>query len=179
MSSAIAIIQSKPKCMGSTSYCETTKYVHMSVDILVKSYSLSRSFSQAWISDFAAPDVFPFTGFYIDYPSEDRHRGMVTMTSMTPPAMGWLYVDKDTLEAKYGNKTASIEHIKGPWDWTEDESGVLLEDKEAFVAVQEKPGEWALYFDRREDRSALPKGKLALPISLDRELKDDEPKAVG
>lgn len=86
--------------------------------------------------------------------------------------MGWLFIDKDTLEARYGNKSASIHNIKGPWDWTDDENGMVLEGKEAFVAVREEDGLWRLYFDRNEDGRGLPEGKLVLPISLDRELKD-------
>lgn len=90
--------------------------------------------------------------------------------------MGWIYVDKDTLEAKYGNKSASIDHVKGPWDWTEDQAGMVLEGKEAFVAVEEQPGIWAVYFDRDENGKSLPKGKTVLPISIDR--KPIKPKEV-
>lgn len=100
------------------------------------------------------------------------------MTSDDPPAMGWIYVDKDTLEVKYGNRSASIKHIVGPWDWTEDEEGLILEKQEAFVAVQEQPGVWAIYYDRYLDGEGLP-DKPTLAISLERHPKDEIEKKSG
>lgn len=100
------------------------------------------------------------------------------MTSMNPPAMGWIFFDKETLKGRWGNKSASIDNIKGPWDWTDYEDGMTLEGKEAFVAVEEEPGEWALYFDRHENGRGLPQGKLSLPISLDREPTEEKDQQV-
>lgn len=71
-----------------------------------------------------------------------------------PPLLNWIYADKDTYELKYGNRTQSVEHLVGPWDWTEDEKTILLEGKSAFVAVEEEEGEWALYYDRDGDELA-------------------------
>ncbi len=107
----------------------------------------------------------PFIGFYIMYPDEERNppeRGLVSTISVDPPMLNWIYVDKDSLELKYGNRTASIQHMVGPWDWTEDEVGLTLDGWEGFVAVEEDEDEesglkWALYFDRCDDR--LGKGK--------------------
>jgi hypothetical protein len=48
---------------------------------------------------------------------------------------------------KYGNRSQSVAHIVGPWDWTEDERVITLEESSGFVAVEEEEGEWALYFD--------------------------------
>ena len=117
---------------------------------------------------------FPFKGFYLNFPSESHHRGLVSLTSANPPAMGWLYADKTTLELKYGNRSASVDNIFGPWDWTPDEEGVTLEGKEAFVAVEEGEGVWAVYFDRGEDGAGLPPGKRILPISVERKLTNQE-----
>lgn len=95
--------------------------------------------------------------------------GLVSYTSVNPPAMGWLYADRGTLEIKYGNRSSSCAHIVGPWDWTpEDKTGLLLETKESFVAVEESKGVWGVYFDRMGDGTALPRGKTVLPISIDR-----------
>lgn len=58
------------------------------------------------------------------------------MISTNPPAMGWVYADRHTYELKYGNKSASIDHVFGPWGMCEDDLGVDLEEKEAFVAVE-------------------------------------------
>lgn len=64
--------------------------------------------------------------------------------------LNWIYADKDTHEVKYGNRTQSIAHVVGPWDWANDEIGVILEGKDRFVAVEED-GKWAVYFDRDSD----------------------------
>jgi len=96
--------------------------------------------------------------FYIDYPETDetkhlkRGLGLVTTISNNPPALGWIYVDKNTHELKYGNRSQSIEHVVGPWDWTDDEKTVTLEYKKgAFLAVEENGSGWGLYFDRDGD----------------------------
>jgi len=128
----------------------------------------------------------PFTGFYIMYPDEDRsppERGLVSTISVDPPMLNWIYVDKDTLEVKYSNRSGSVEHIIGPWDWTEDETGVTLEDWEGFVAVEEEERpdglKWALYYDRWDDdfgngRLLKGKGKTRLQCSLERRLLPEE-----
>ncbi|KAE8355359.1 VPS28-domain-containing protein [Aspergillus coremiiformis] len=97
------------------------------------------------------------TSFYIEYPEleETKHLkrglGLVTTISDNPPMLGWIYVDKDTHELKYGNRTASVEHVVGPWDWTDEETTITLEECSGFYAVQEEDGDWATYFDRDGD----------------------------
>lgn len=113
---------------------------------------------------------YPFSGFYIHYPDERKVLGLVSMISDDPPMMNWIYVDKNTLEVKYGNRTASREHVVGPWDWTEDEVGLTLEGEERFVAVEEKENVWAVYYDRYDDYKSLPEKKRILDISLERKL---------
>ena len=89
-------------------------------------------------------------------------------------------MDNTTLELKYGNRTASIQHIVGEWDWTEDEAGLTLEGWEGFVAVEEEEKDglrWALYFDRNDDK--LGKGKRvqwreALECCLERRVLSEE-----
>ncbi len=133
------------------------------------------------------PSPHPFTGFYIMYPDDDRdppQRGLVSTISNDPPMLNWIYVDKDTLELKYGNRTQSIEHTVGPWDWTADEdgSGVTLDDWEGFVAVkeQEMPDglKWALYYDRGDDDfgggGKKVGGRSRLQCSLERRILPDE-----
>jgi hypothetical protein len=65
--------------------------------------------------------------------------------------LGWIYVDQDTHELKYGNRTASVEHVVGPWDWADEETTIILESNRHFYAVQEEDGDWAVYFDRELD----------------------------
>jgi hypothetical protein len=126
----------------------------------------------------------PFTGFYIMYPDDDRsppERGLVTTISVDPPMLNWIYADKNTLELKYGNRTQSIQHIVGEWDWTEDEVGVTLDKWEGFCAVEEEEMpdglKWAIYYDRWDDdfgNGRLVNGKTRLPCSLERRLLPEE-----
>ena len=56
------------------------------------------------------------------YPDDDRNpseRGLVSTVSLDPPMLNWIYAERDTGELLYGNRTQSIEHIVGPWDWSE------------------------------------------------------------
>lgn len=86
--------------------------------------------------------------------------------------LNWIYVDKNTLELKYGNRTQSIEHIVGHWDWTEDESGLLLNGKELWAAVEEEEGVWALYCDINGNGLAgvVDPAKTVVEISVDRDM---------
>lgn len=68
-----------------------------------------------------------------------------------------MYVDEESHELKYGNRSQSVAHLVGPWDWTKDEKVITLEEKRGFVAVEEEDegeGVWALYFDRDGDELA-------------------------
>lgn len=85
--------------------------------------------------------------------------GLVSQVQDDPPLLNWIYIDKDTMEMKYGNKSASIEHNIGPWDWSEDEEQVVFDDMEAafinaFYAVERAPGKWQLFFDMKGNRLA-------------------------
>jgi hypothetical protein len=126
----------------------------------------------------------PFTGFYIMYPDDDRsppERGLVSTISNDPPMLNWIFCDKNTLELKYGNRTGSIQHIVGPWDWTEDEAGIMLEHWEGFVAVEEEEREdglkWAVYYDKYDDdlgNGGKVNGKRRLQFSLERRVLPEE-----
>ncbi|KAJ5167444.1 uncharacterized protein N7482_006225 [Penicillium canariense] len=97
--------------------------------------------------------AFTALAFYIEYPELDetkhldRGLGLPTYVSANPPLLNWIFADENTHELKYGNRTQSVAHIVGPWDWTEDERVITLEGSKNFVAVEESEGEWALYFD--------------------------------
>ncbi|KAK4503513.1 hypothetical protein PRZ48_004428 [Zasmidium cellare] len=116
----------------------------------------------------------PFTGFYLAYPDDNRGytRGLVTTISVDPPMLNWIYVDKDTYEVKHAGRSGSIEHHVGDFDWTTEEnedSCITFEDWEGFVAVEEKAGEWALYFDKDDDGlSKKKKGRKVVEVHLQR-----------
>ena len=81
------------------------------------------------------------------------------------------------MEIKYGNRSASIEHNIGPWDWTEDEEQVVFDDIEvafinAFYAVERLPGKWQLFFDMNGDqlKGYIPTGMQRYQIELHRSM---------
>jgi hypothetical protein len=86
---------------------------------------------------------------------------------------------------KYGNRTQSVAHIVGPWDWTKDERTITLEESSNFVAVEEEEGEWALYFDGDgDDCEAIleEQGKLDkafVPVKLVRRPAEEPPPPPG
>lgn len=98
--------------------------------------------------------------------------------------LNWIYIDKDTMEMKYGNKSASIAHHIGPWDWSEDEQQVVFDDMEvefinAFYAVERLPGKWQLFFDFKGNQFAgvLPAKLAKVQVELHRSMiatADDE-----
>ncbi|KAK5109951.1 hypothetical protein LTR62_006440 [Meristemomyces frigidus] len=113
----------------------------------------------------------PFTGFYLAYPDDNRPstRGVVSTISVDPPMLNWIYVDNTTYELKYANRSGSIEHHVGSFDWTSDDldSCITFDDFEGFVAVEEQPGKWALYFDMDDDGlKGIGKAKKAVEVSL-------------
>jgi len=131
--------------------------------------------------------AFTSLAFYIEYPEIDetkhldRGLGLPTYVQADPPLLNWIYADKNTYELKYGNRTQSVQHIVGPWDWTKDEKTILLEGKNTFVAVEEEEGKWALYFDRDgdelervlEERDLL--DHAFVPVALVRRVAEEPP----
>ncbi|KAJ6555439.1 hypothetical protein DFH09DRAFT_1038004 [Mycena vulgaris] len=117
-------------------------------------------------------DGHPFSGFYIEYPVGAKPLGLVSTISKEPPELNWIYADNDTLELKYGNKTASEKHIHGPWDWTDDRKALLLDDWEGFVALEESPGVWSVHYDRDDDHLRHVRGntRSVVEISLKRRI---------
>jgi len=122
----------------------------------------------------ADPGSHPFTGFYLNYPDDEREmtRGLVSTISKDPPILNWLYVDKDTLEVKYANRSGSRAHLVGDWDWTEEQgpnSNLTFDGWEGFVVLEEAKGKWALYFDVNDDGLKSKKGdRKSLEVSLNR-----------
>ena len=97
--------------------------------------------------------------------------GLVSTIRQDPPELNWIYVDKDTLELKYGNKSQSIPHIVGTWDWTGDMKGLTLEGWEGFAALEESSGIWALYYDRDDDGlEVVRRGRRVVECILERRL---------
>ncbi|KAH6911734.1 hypothetical protein BKA70DRAFT_1370755 [Coprinopsis sp. MPI-PUGE-AT-0042] len=117
-----------------------------------------------------------FSGFYLDYPAGSKGRGLVSTISKNPPELNWIYADRNDGALKCGNKTQSIDHVHGPWDWTQNQSALMLEDWEGFLAVEESPGVWYVAYDANDDHLAsLGLKRRVVEISLERHL--EPPKA--
>jgi hypothetical protein len=77
---------------------------------------------------------------------------------------------------KYGPRVDALEHMIGPWDWTEDdEQGLTFCGEECLVAVEEEGGGlgWAVYWDQKDDRLKgfkVGQEKRVLRCSLERRL---------
>ena len=97
--------------------------------------------------------------------------GIVSQVAVDPPLLNWIYVDKDTMEVKYGNKTASVAHNVGPWDWTEDQKTVVFEESAVFTAVEDAATKrWQIYLDMEGKglSEVVPKGRKMLSVRLQR-----------
>lgn len=125
----------------------------------------------------------PFEGFYISYPDPDRPHplplGLVSTINKEPPILNWIYLDRQTRQMKYGNRTQSREHIVGSWGWDAGEEGgaggLTLEGGEGAVAVQTGEG-WELRWENEEGKIRA-KGSSCLMVSLERKfvgLTDEE-----
>ena len=103
--------------------------------------------------------------------------------------LNWIYCDRSTYELRYGNRSQSISHIVGEWDWTADESCMMFEGWEGFVAIDEWDGKdeddttewgkeglrWAVYFDRDDNGLKGRRGKRDMfEVVLERKLQSAE-----
>lgn len=99
--------------------------------------------------------------------------GLVSQTKADPPLLNWIYIDNGTLELKYGNKTASIAHHVGPWDWRKNQITLTFDGVDEFTAVENPAShEWQLYYDMNDDglKGFVPKGWRKIDVSLVRTL---------
>ncbi|KAM0428553.1 hypothetical protein ACHAPT_006913 [Fusarium lateritium] len=118
---------------------------------------------------------YRFLGWYFKYPCEEGHLGLVSMVSDDPPALNWIYVDKDTHAVTYGARKDTVGHVIGPWGWSEDDRFLTLEgDHDSFVAVREEgPGgeeRWAVYWDPEGDIEDENEDETCRPVRLRRRL---------
>lgn len=119
------------------------------------------------------PPGNPFKAFYTPFPSEEedpKPRALVCLSLSQSPEVGFLYVDRDTMQLHYGNKSMSTPQIHGSWATTEDYDSLLLADEELFVAVKDKDGVWSLYWDEGEDGSRLPRNRPSIAVSIERKV---------
>ncbi|KAF2139212.1 uncharacterized protein K452DRAFT_352515 [Aplosporella prunicola CBS 121167] len=110
-----------------------------------------------------------FHGYYLPYP-DTKYEGLVSTITSVAPILNWIYIDKDTYEVKYGVRDSAQPHLTGPFDCTRQDRRLTFEEWEGFVAVEEQPGQWALYFDRDDNglRGKIQPGKKSLEVTLKR-----------
>ena len=126
--------------------------------------------------DAKADTGHPFEGFYLEYPDPERPRplplALVSTISKEPPMLNWIYVDKNTREVKYGNRTQSRAHVVGSWGWDAGEEGgaggLTLEGAEGAVAVEADDG-WEIRWEDGDGNVGV-KGSLKLTVSLERKM---------
>ncbi|KAK9417456.1 hypothetical protein SUNI508_08816 [Seiridium unicorne] len=121
------------------------------------------------------PGSHPFCGYFLPYP-DSNHEGLVSTITHVAPILNWIYVDKNTFEVKYGVRDFAQPNLTGPFDCTRQDRRMTFEGWEGFVAVEETPGVWALYFDRDDDglRSKFPPQTRILEVELTRREKKVE-----
>ncbi|ORY67732.1 uncharacterized protein BCR38DRAFT_483338 [Pseudomassariella vexata] len=119
----------------------------------------------------------PFAGYFLPYP-DAGYEGLVSTITDEAPILNWIYIDRETYEVKYGIRQFAQPNLTGPFDCTRQDRRMTYEGWEGFVAVEEYPGTWALYFDRDDDglRNKVPFGTRILEVELTRrELKMPKP----
>ncbi|KAJ5643657.1 uncharacterized protein N7484_006164 [Penicillium longicatenatum] len=131
----------------------------------------------------------PFNGHFENHPSfeEDNTAGLISMSGEDKPLARWVFLDSDTNEMRWGGRQDSDGHVCGPFDLTDDEQYITLEDDQRWLAVrlpeysqeghETKPlgivdhdntaATWRLYFDRGGG-AYLPAGAEMIRIYLKR-----------
>jgi hypothetical protein len=73
----------------------------------------------------------------------------VSTISDDPPALNWVFVDKDSHLIRHGSRGDTLGgHTIGPWKWSNDELWLTLEGRDAqFVAVKQENKKWAVAWD--------------------------------
>ena len=119
-----------------------------------------------------SPLGHPYAGYYLPYP-DTSYEGLVTTITDVAPIMNWVYIHKETGEAKYGVRADAQPHLTGPFDCTRQDRRLTFDGWEGWCAVEQAPGLWGLYFDLDDDglKSRVAPGTRVLEIELSRKEK--------
>ncbi|KAF1952499.1 hypothetical protein CC80DRAFT_372323, partial [Byssothecium circinans] len=114
----------------------------------------------------------PYAGYYLPYP-DSNHEGLVSTITDIAPIMNWIYIDKETYEARYGVRLDAQPNLTGPFNCTRQDRRLTFDGWEGWCAVEEAPGLWGLYFDMDDDglKSKVQPGTKVLEIELTRKEK--------
>ncbi|KAF2631860.1 hypothetical protein BU25DRAFT_358194, partial [Macroventuria anomochaeta] len=110
-----------------------------------------------------------YAGYYLPYP-DTKYEGLVTTITDVAPIMNWVYIDRETHEAKYGVRADAQPNLTGPFDCTRQDRRLTFDGWEGWCAVEEYEGYWCLYFDVDDDglKSKVAPGTRVLEIELSR-----------
>lgn len=100
------------------------------------------------LSDQKIPGEHLFTGYFLPFPKK-QYDGLVT-TINTDNFLNWVYIDHATFELRHGTRADTQSQLTGPMDLKLCKNGeprLTFRNWEGFVAVEESPDRWALYFD--------------------------------
>ncbi|KIW19598.1 hypothetical protein PV08_00171 [Exophiala spinifera] len=118
----------------------------------------------------------PFTGYFLPFP-ETQYDGLVT-TINNDNFLNWVYIDTTTFQLKHGTRADAQPQLTGPMDLKLCKNGerrLTFRDWEGFVAVEESPDRWALYFDVHDDGLEDKRlGKYVVEVELIRKDLDDD-----
>jgi hypothetical protein len=95
---------------------------------------------------------------------------MVTTITDVAPFLNWIYIDRETYQVKHGIRENAQPNLHGPFDCTRQDRRLTFEGWEGFVAVEEEPYLWGIYFDRDDNglKAKVPPGTRVLEIELTR-----------
>ncbi|KAH6633023.1 hypothetical protein C7974DRAFT_452167 [Boeremia exigua] len=128
-----------------------------------------------WIdttTDDGEPFGHTYAGYYLPYP-DSSHEGLVTTITDVAPIMNWVYIDRETHEARYGVRADAQPNLTGPFNCTRQDRRLTFEGWEGWCAVEEFEGHWSLYFDVDDNglKSKVASGTRVLEIELSRKEK--------
>ncbi|KAL3462291.1 hypothetical protein BJX64DRAFT_288415 [Aspergillus heterothallicus] len=130
----------------------------------------------------------PFNGHLYQHPDfeEDNLAGLISMSSEDKPLARWVFLDSETDEMRWGGRKDTEGHVCGPFDLTDNDAYLTLDDTQRWMAVEglenvaaedqetiepskSQTGVWRLYFDRKgTEGEDLPGGSRTIKIFLRR-----------
>ncbi|KAL6246499.1 hypothetical protein RBB50_006736 [Rhinocladiella similis] len=105
-----------------------------------------------FLNDQKNADDHLLIGYFLPFP-EKQYDGLVT-TINADNFLNWVYIDNATFQLRHGTRADAQPQLTGPMDLKLCKNGeprLTFHDWEGFVAVEESPDRWALYFDVHDD----------------------------
>ncbi|KAL2847427.1 hypothetical protein BJY01DRAFT_246794 [Aspergillus pseudoustus] len=140
-----------------------------------------------YITKDPASSLSPFNGHLYRHPDFEGNNlsGLISMSAEDKPLARWVFLDSETNEMRWGGRKDTEGHVCGPFDLTDNDAYLTLDDTQRWMAVQLPGGSttaqtvessddsresaWRLYFDRKEtEGDDLPAGSQRIRIFLRR-----------